>query len=472
MSWGSEMWNCLRFCLRMLHHDAAEGGQPPPPNHSTDFSMPSCPVLMSVCFPHSTPPAVVEGLAGPGKRAHTSLSSAMAGLGLSQQQAAAPADATQQGQQEPAEVGAQPAARRQRYRRLSTLSAAQLKAMDASQLSSLLASGSSSEAAAQQAQRRTPIKGGLQPAGGGTAERAAGARQAGAAARYEQIRRRRGLSNFSITEQAADPLEGLAAVVDLVAYPQDGSAAGTSDAGNGSSGARASSGFGGPQPQRPSRAQRAAQQYDEGTLMCNYLPMVREYLASQGKADLPLPGSQAGVAPGADPMAADAAAEEEGDADEYVYDLYAAVSEDEAGGEGQREAWQELHASGHAPVVQVGSSHRLAGLLEAGAGPGGRLRHLKWAPLHRACCCHRAAALFTGWYAFSLGCSTPPCPPTPCRRSSMTTRGWCWRDPMLMTVTPTPRTRMPRDSTHTTTQVGAAGRADGAVSAGQLLPRV
>lgn len=304
---------------------------------------------------------VVEGLAAPGKRAHTSLSSAMAGLGLSQQQAAAPADAAQQGQQqEPAEGAEQPAARRQRYRRLSTLSAAQLKAMDASQLSSLLASGSSSEAAAQLAQRRAPVKGGLQPAGGGTAERAAGARQAGAAARYEQIRRRRGgLSNFSITEQAADPLEGLAAVVDLVAYPQEGSTAGASDAaGNGSSSARTSSGFGGPQPQRPSRAQRAAQQYDEGTLMCNYLPMVREYLASQGKADLPLPGSTAaagdeGSTPGADPMAADAAAEEEGDADEYVYDLYAAVPEDEAGGEGQREAWQELHASGHAPVVQI-----------------------------------------------------------------------------------------------------------------------
>lgn len=323
---------------------------------------------------------MVEGLAAPGKRAHTSLSSAMAGLGLSQQQAAAPADAAQQGQQqEPAEGAEQPAARRQRYRRLSTLSAAQLKAMDASQLSSLLASGSSSEAAAQLAQRRAPVKGGLQPAGGGTAERAAGARQAGAAARYEQIRRRRGLSNFSITEQAADPLEGLAAVVDLVAYPQEGSTAGASDAaGNGSSSARTSSGFGGPQPQRPSRAQRAAQQYDEGTLMCNYLPMVREYLASQGKADLPLPGSTAaagdeGSTPGADPMAADAAAEEEGDADEYVYDLYAAVPEDEAGGEGQREAWQELHASGHAPVVQVGSLHRLAGVLDAGAGPGGCL---------------------------------------------------------------------------------------------------
>lgn len=300
---------------------------------------------------------MVEGLAAPGKRAHTSLSSAMAGLGLAQQKEAAPADSTEQGQEpEAAGAAAQPAARRQRYRRLSTLSAAQLKAMDASQLSSLLAGGSGGDAAPPQ--RRAPVKGAQQQGGSGTAERAAGARQAGAAARYEQIRRRRGLSNFSITEQAADPLEGLAAVVDLVAYPQeDGAAdaAGTAGAA-GSSVAGASSGFGGPQPQRPSRAQRAAAQYDEGTLLCNYLPMVREYLASQGRGDLPMPGGAAAAAD--DPMAAADAAKEEGDADEYVYDLYAAVSDGEAGGsggEGQREAWQELHASGHAPVVQVRS---------------------------------------------------------------------------------------------------------------------
>ena len=40
--------------------------------------------------------AVVEGLAAPGKRAHTSLSSAMAGLGLAQQHEAATADCNDQ----------------------------------------------------------------------------------------------------------------------------------------------------------------------------------------------------------------------------------------------------------------------------------------------------------------------------------------------------------------------------------------
>lgn len=360
---------------------------------------------MTLQLPPSTA-AVVEGLAAPGKRAHTSLSSAMAGLGLAQQQDAAPADSTEQGQAEAeAAAAAQPATRWQRYRRLSTLSAAQLKAIDASQLSSLLSSGGSGSDSGDAAlsQRRAPVKGGAPPAVSGTAERAAGARQAGAAARYEQIRRRRGLSNFSITERAADPLEGLAAVVDLVAYPQEGGAAGTAGAADtAAGGTSSSSGFGGPQPQRPSRAQRAAQQYDEGTLMCNYLPMVREYLASQGRGDLPLPGSGAAAAggesgaAGPDPMAADAAAEE--DADEYVYDLYAAVSEDEAGGsggEGQREAWQELHASGHAPVVQVGRTVGFCVLLLALAAAAVTCRAWLVLPLLSSLGCR-------------LRCSVPP----------------------------------------------------------------
>ena len=282
---------------------------------------------------------MVEGLAAPGKRANTSLSGALAGLGFGaapeEQQDGGPAGGAAGGAAGEAEPDEKPAVRRQRYRKLSTLSATQLRGMDQQQLSTLLAARQQQQQqGAQQPPQQPPVqpqqppaaRAGIKAAGGATtataaaAGRAAQHLQAGQAARYEQIRRRRGLSNFSITEHAADPLADLASVYDVVLHDakpavgdeQPPSASGT--------------GFGGAAARRPSAAQRAAAAHDEGTLMCNYMPMIREYLASQGR---PLLGDGAAAGGGAAAAAAagqqqqEEAAMEEDD-DEYVYDLYAA----------------------------------------------------------------------------------------------------------------------------------------------------
>ena len=338
----------------------------------------------------------MEGLQAPGKRAHTTLSSAMEGLGMGQQAEQEGAGAGEAPADAEAAAEGVPAAgrRRQRYRKLSTLSAAQIGSMDQQKLTSLLAANYYQQQQQQQ-QQRAGVKSGTQASPGAstaaaTAERAAARLQAGQAARYEQIRRRRGLTNFSITEQAADPLTHLAAVYDLVRHDSDTGTTAADEAAAAASGRRLH--FRQDQQQRqeqpaqqqqrrPSRQQRAAQQYDEGTLMCNYLPMIREYLQAQGR-DLPLTsgegaggaaavGAEGDQAAGAEGAAA-AADGEESDSD-YVYDLYAAVMEEDGVGEDEEaaarqqedeEAWWELHASGRAPVVQV----------RAAAAPGAACR--------------------------------------------------------------------------------------------------
>ncbi|KAL4428121.1 hypothetical protein ABPG75_002210 [Micractinium tetrahymenae] len=321
---------------------------------------------------------VVEGLEAPGKRAHTTLSSAMAGLGLEGQAAveegAAPAPAGDDADA----AAAAPAARRQRFRRLSTLSAAQLRSIDGDQLASLLAAQHEAAAA-----RRSGIKSGGAGAAGAaaaaaTAGRAAQQLQAGQAARYEQIRRRRGLpgppaaGSSPAAAAEADPLQQLASVYDLVRHDDGEASAAAAPAGPGAAAGQRQSQQGEAQQsrqRRPSRAERAAQQYDEGTLLCNYMPMIREYLASQGRplpaeekaaaaaAGAAQPGSAAGS--GAQPAQPSGSqgggpANQDSDGDEYVYDIYAALSEDEAGdGREVEEQWWELHAAGAAPVVQI-----------------------------------------------------------------------------------------------------------------------
>lgn len=131
------------------------------------------------------------------------------------------------------------------------------------------------------------------------------------AARYQQIRRKRGLTNFEVTESAPDPLRGVADhLYDVVAVPAQAKVEGN----NGSA---------------PTGAEDTA-------MFCNFLPMVREYLDGTPVADTEM---------------------------EYVYDVYIEEQEEEEGGEGggvddtdentkEKEAW-ELHRRGAAPIVHI-----------------------------------------------------------------------------------------------------------------------
>lgn len=382
--------------------------------HLRQFCHPSSvvlPVRPGCCASSSVPDqvaasntlTVVEGLEAPGKRAHTSLSSTLAELSLGGQAAAAEGAAQAPIGDGADATAAAPAVRRQRFRRLSTLSAAQLRSIDGDQLASLLAAQQEVAAA-----RRAGVKssaGGGAGAAAAAAGRAAQQLQAGQAARYEQVQRRRGLAGpaaaggASVAGAEADPLQQLASVYDLVRRDgsEQGAPAAAAAAGPGAAAA------GQQQAQRrPSRAEQAAAQYDEGTLLCNYMPMIREYLASQGR---PLPaegegpaaasGGQAGsgddsqqgsdvtagAAQQAPPSGSQGAgpAGQDSEGDEYVYDIYAALSEDE-GGEGREaeEQWWELHASGAAPVVQVRVGWALGAGAAAALQSGSSVRQAGW----------------------------------------------------------------------------------------------
>ncbi|KAI3428726.1 hypothetical protein D9Q98_007550 [Chlorella vulgaris] len=326
---------------------------------------------------------VVEGLGVPGKRANTSLSSAMGGLGLEGPEtgAGSTAEAADEAAVSNDTSADAPARRPQRYRKLSTLSATQLRAMDQQQLHNLLVSGVRQE---QEGRRRVGVKAGSLAASAAepSAERTEQRLQAGQSARYEHIRRRRGLSAFSITEQAEDPLQQLAAVYDVVRHEPLEQEPGELDSEQrraGNSAAAASAAVqrhhrqleqpraAAQQQRRPSRAQRAVQQYDEGTLICNYLPMIRQYLESQGRhMPEPRPAQQQQPPAGSSGGQGGLAGMEEGDDEagsdsEYVYDLYAAAEgwgmgdgeEEQETRQAQDSEWWELHASGRAPVVQI-----------------------------------------------------------------------------------------------------------------------
>lgn len=141
------------------------------------------------------------------------------------------------------------------------------------------------------------------------------------------------------------------------------------------------------------------------------------------------------------------AEEAEGMDGDYVYDLYAAVSgdedEDEDGeqGGGQTAAWRELHAGGHAPIVQASLEGRGMGR----AAAAGRA----WAWHDNSCC--SAELVLAGLMP------TPPTQPPALDRSLTTTPGWWWRQGMPRTAMQTARTPMPRVSTPMTTQVRSAG---------------
>lgn len=245
-------------------------------------------------FSNPLPTAVVEGLLGASKRANTSLDEVLGGLGLSAEQGTA----------------AQPA--RQRFRRVTTLSGAQLSTMDTSKLQCMLKDAPKPALqAGQEGAAATPGMTPPQPVVG--------------AASYEQIRHRRGLNNFERTEAVADPLRAVTGqVYDVVRRAES-----EADA----AGRRA---------RERELARQAAAQYEEGTLLCNYMPMVREYLHTQGD-------SAAG-----DGTEASGQGVEDMDA-EYVYDLYVAEVGAAQGEEGEDEAaaWWQLHSAGATPVVRI-----------------------------------------------------------------------------------------------------------------------
>jgi hypothetical protein len=246
---------------------------------------------------------IVEGLAAPA--AKRLLHEALSGLGLAPGASAG------------AEAAAAPAAR---FRRVSTLSAAQLGGLSAEALDALLRAGRKRGAGSDDAAAPP------QPA----------ARRK--AARYEQVRRVRGLTLFERTEAAPDPLRAARGVYDVVAHGAEEAP---------------------PAPASPTAAAAAAA---EEALLCNYMPMVREYLAASGGG-----GSGGGGSAARSTAAATGATEadegaEGGDGD-YVYDLYVPGEESAAGGGGagaegdagadEAAGWWELHRAGTAPAVRV-----------------------------------------------------------------------------------------------------------------------
>jgi hypothetical protein len=88
----------------------------------------------------------------------------------------------------------------------------------------------------------------------------------------------------------------------------------------------------------------------ESALMCNYAPMVREYLASRGEAN-----AEAGPPPfeGEEAFARTSTSASEGE-DEWVYDVYEMMDED------ARDSDDDDFDDGYAPVIRVRDFHDVA----------------------------------------------------------------------------------------------------------------
>lgn len=180
------------------------------------------------------------------------------------------------------EAEAAAAPRPKRFRKLATMTAVEMLETGPDKLKEILSAA---------------------PGSGGAPSAAAPAAATVAASRYEQIRRRGGLTNFEVTEAASDPLRDVSGLCDVVRMDAEG----------------------------PGATTAAGLAPEESALLCNFLPMVREYL---------------------DEEAAKHGADSAGDmdADGYVYDLYVEASAADTEGD---EGWHELHARGQAPVVHI-----------------------------------------------------------------------------------------------------------------------
>lgn len=296
-------------------------------------------------FPCYSAAAVVERLGAAAKRPHTSLASQLDSMSLAGSGAAAgqaPAAATDN------------AHNLSRFSRLTTLSAAEISSLSQMQLAMLLEAQRLRQQQEQhEVQRQQELaaqtdaegQAAAAPAAGAAvgapavAATAAGPGAAAAGARYEQIRqpaRRRGLSLFQATESGPDPLAGFATIYEVVRHEQQV--------------AREQAGSGKRHRGRVHDGQPPSwQAFPEGTLMCNDQPAVREPAAA---------AAALGVDGAAQMDVASEEAQDEGHGggedgdqeDDYVYDLYCPAVEE---GEGA-DRWMELHASGRAPVIQVG----------------------------------------------------------------------------------------------------------------------
>lgn len=267
---------------------------------------------------------VIEGLAAPSKRPHT-LTDALERMGL--RQAAATDGAAANGD---AADSSTPAPCRRHFRRLATLSARQLSTLDQTQLQQLLSQTRPQQQRAQQPQQ------GRGAAAAAAAERAQHGLQAGQTARYEQVMRRRGASASGQAQAAADPLQSLAQVHDVVRRDTE-----------------EEQGQHARQLGQRGRCQQAGPPYEEGTLLCNYLPMVREYLQQQQSEQTHWQQQQAlaaGAAGAGGAAGLGCSGEEGGEAgDEFVYDLYFAASDAEEPGE----ELEDGCSGRRAPVVHI-----------------------------------------------------------------------------------------------------------------------
>jgi len=174
----------------------------------------------------------------------------------------------------------------------------------------------------------------------------------GGGERYEQIRRRRGLTNFEVTESAVDPLRGFASVHDVVRISE---ATDHQQQGRFMSGGNRSNG-----------GKNQFMSAEDNILLCNYLPMVREYLKEEEEKHLDKNHQNS--------TTTTSTTDDVMDADGYVYDLYIEAQQQYPfgtttsgtghntingtathGDEGvdDEDAWWEMHLRGGAPVVQI-----------------------------------------------------------------------------------------------------------------------
>jgi hypothetical protein len=275
-------------------------------------------LLFSKTFLSSVHPfAVIQDLAPKKKKPNESLADALGGLGLSTE----------------GEGAAPTRIRPKRYRKLATMTAAEMLQMGPEKLQQILTT----------TEQIDPLPSKTEPTKGPASKKRSGNfENTNSGERYEQIRRRRGLTNFEVTESAVDPLRGLASVQDVVRISEEREPGHNSN-NNGRNGTKNNKNSHGASFSQPTQ--------EENQLLCNYLPMVREYLDEE---------SQKQNSTTADDVM---------DTNGYVYDLYIEAETQYnksspgnttgTGNEGDTEedydedAWWDMHIRGGAPVVQI-----------------------------------------------------------------------------------------------------------------------
>lgn len=278
--------------------------------------------------------AVIQDIVGAKKKPNATLTDVFGGMGL------AATGIAEGGETSEAAAAVPSLPQRKRYRKLATMTAAEMMQAGSEKLQQLLASGPSSEPTKQGNFHTTASNGASRGSPSAAAAPSLSSKPAGA--RYEQIRRRRGLTNFEITESLPDPLRDLGSLYDVVRMDIDevSNTPGVNEA--------------------------------QGALICNLLPMVREYLAEEegtkkrkeengnghGAASFAHTTTQsdASLDPSTSVRTSDRTAQIEASddveiGDGYVYDLYIEAGTGDNAEEEER--WWDLHARGGAPVVQI-----------------------------------------------------------------------------------------------------------------------